>query len=83
MASRFAIIGMEASAGAAEGIDLFDRCLYRGEPRIARESKPASVWLNDVVMRCLAAVSLQSTNVELIVIADADADLSLTDAHFN
>lgn len=74
MGSRIAIIGMDASLGNVDGIDLFDRRIYRGEPCVKTAGFDAVAALDDVLLRSIAASGVADDEVDLIVIAEGDID---------
>lgn len=83
MGNRIAIIGMQASAGAATDIDQFDRSLYRGEPRIAAESQSAVQLLSSVLSRCVEQSRMNRSAVDLVVVADAAVDIGAFKSHYH
>jgi PfaB family protein len=74
MGSRIAIIGMDASIGNADGIDLFDRRLYRGEVGTASTLFGAAEALNIVLSRSAAAVKMNEDGIDLVVISASGVD---------
>jgi len=74
MGSRIAIIGMDASLGNADGIDLFDRRVYRGEAIAVSTQWNANAALRDVLSRSAAAVNVDGDGIDVILIADSSVD---------
>jgi PfaB family protein len=74
MGSRIAIIGMDASVTNADGIDLFDRRLYRGEAVVGGADWNADAALRDVLSRSVAGVNAGDDDVDAVIIAEAVVD---------